>query len=172
MKQSFFDKLRERKAEASRLLTESQSKLDIPSVPSDDNALDLKLVTVKKKSIPAPQFTNEQKQYIEKLQVKLRENKQKRSQVKLNQLSRSSLASNDIQPVSDYFSGNHRYGSITNVTEDAKFLINDSSQSVFGEENRRKSYVQMFDDPLDRDPQNLTFEETFENLDLLNRRLV
>ncbi len=30
----------------------------------------------------------------------------------------------------------------------------------------------MFDDPLERDPQNLTFEETFENLDLLNRRLV
>lgn len=67
MKQSFFDKLRERKAEASRLLTESQSKLDIPSVPSDDNALDLKLVTVKKKFIPAPQFKNEQKQYIDKL---------------------------------------------------------------------------------------------------------
>ena len=32
--------------------------------------------------------------------------------------------------------------------------------------------VHMFDDPIERDPQSLSFEETFENLNLLNRRLV
>jgi hypothetical protein len=59
VKQSFFEKLKERKAEASRLLTESQFKLEIPSVPTDDNDLNLNLETVKKKVTPAPIFTNE-----------------------------------------------------------------------------------------------------------------
>ncbi len=79
-----------------------------------------------------------------KLKVKLKENEQKRSQTKLNQLSRNSLLSNDnsqIQPVSDYLTGNLRYGSITTNTDDVNMLHNNSSQSVFGEENRRKSYV-------------------------------
>lgn len=31
--------------------------------------------------------------------------------------------------------------------------------------------VQMFDDPFEKDPQLITFEETFENLDLLNRKI-
>lgn len=142
--------------------------------PDDNSLMELSLISIKKKAIdPVPLFSSEQQQFMAKLQVKLKENKQKRSQTKLNQLSRNSLLSNDnsqIQPVSDYLTGNLRYGSITTNTDDVNMLH--KSQSMFGEENRRKSYVQMFDDPLERDPQNLTFEETFENLDLLNRRLV
>ena len=61
------------------MLTESQSKLEIPSVPPEENNLELSLVNIKKKAIPAPLFTNEQKVFMAKLQVKLRENKHKKS---------------------------------------------------------------------------------------------
>jgi hypothetical protein len=30
----------------------------------------------------------------------------------------------------------------------------------------------MFDDPLEKDPKLLSFEETYENLDILNSRMV
>jgi hypothetical protein len=68
VKLSFFDKLRQKKAaEAARLISESQSKIEIPTLNSDESSLmELSLILPKKKPIP-PLYSAEQKLFFAKL---------------------------------------------------------------------------------------------------------